>query len=291
MKPIFDPVRINLVEHEEWKPYDSSEKLGDFAFHAAAENIGAMGKKDVIDLAEDVLSTGRKWSRSLTGEEEEAIWHAFDTNQEVMQPFNQFIMDAMTWDYEQAAVPRDSDIEYAIERAIDALAEEDFISGYDALEEGEHLLGYYKSKNKFIKDILKDSVRLEREEGHYDRFLVYDPPSKAFLERLKQAQGLFFPVGVLEWAPSISLIKNQAFVYELQDLIKSMKDNVVEETFTQLKKIMDDVDYGNRGDFFGIWRERLKDKSEVKAAKDALLKVLRDASKGVLEWKPEETET
>lgn len=277
-RPFFEPVKINLVEHKDWeKHFDPAGRIQENAFNYAIDSIGTLQKDDLLNLADDVFNKDRKKVRSFTEEEEDAIWEAFRENSPELEAFNQMILDAFTWDYEHASMPTDEDITDAIDRAIEAISYNDYLESSERLEEVQVLLNYDGSSH-FVQALLHDAVRLEHTPGHYDRFLVYDPPPKPFVEKLSHTPGSP-PGGVFEWAPSVNMIQDKEFMDELRGLIKSLKDDVVAEFFTQLVKIMDDVDLENRMDFMDQWRNLLGEPSSVRAAKESITEVIKKGRK------------
>lgn len=282
-KPIFEPVRINLTEQREWKKYfDPSEWKYD-PFQDAMESLESLEKDDIAALAEYVLEVGKKKRVILSDEEKEAIWEAYRGGEEIIGPFRQIIQDAAVWDHEQALMPRDSDIEWATELAIDHIVKsgEWWGSADENVRELIPKLGYKAhppsgmgAEAQFIQDFLEGAVTLEHEPGHYDRFLIYNPPSKSFMDRLGDVD--WIPErGYLDWTPSRNLLRDKTMVSSLRELAKNLKIDIVDYVLHYLEKTMHSEDLSNRLDFGKQWTAMLKDKSMVKPAQEALKKVVK----------------
>lgn len=273
-KSFYPPAKINLVEHDEWKEYDPTDKMGDYAFQNAMDAVSHMSLQEVVGLAEDVLGAGRRKAVGMTSTQAEAFWEAYDANKDSLTLFHQLIQDAMTSAYQEAYTPTDADITRAIDLAVDEVAnDQDWLYGHDDLYEVRNKLGYDSSKG-FVKDLLYQSVYLKRKPGYYDRHLIYAPPSEELLERMKKVQGVQRFAGVLEWYPAVDILKDPHIVKEFTDLFNEIKPDIVRKTFNELVTHMRKIDLENRFDFTSQWKSMLKDPSRIREARQAIVDFL-----------------
>lgn len=277
--PFFEPVKINIVEDRRWKKlFDFEGAFGEASFNYMVEAMKTLPREEVLDLAFGILNTGKR-VHYFTREEEDAIWEAFQNRDEDLYQFRRAIMDAFQQEYEVAAMPDDEDIKWAIERATGDLAryDYDYIADYEALQEALPALEY-KDSGDLVWDLLKGTITLKHQPGDYDRFLIYNPPSRDFIKRLKRAFG-DAPAGAFEWAPPVNLTKHKEFRKELNELMANIKDNFINNFFHEIEMIMDNTNLENRMDFRKQWREIMFDPSNLKAAREAIYKVIKKAGK------------
>lgn len=277
--PFFEPVKINIVEDRRWKKlFDFEGAFGEASFNYMVEAMKTLPREEVLDLAFGILNTGKR-VHYFTRHEEDDIWEAFQNRDEDLYQFRRAIMDAFQQEYEVAATPDDDDIKWAIERATGDLARDDYdyIADYEALHEALLALDH-KDSGDFVWDLLKGTISLKHQPGDYDRFLIYNPPSRDFIKRLKRAFG-DAPAGAFEWAPPINLTRHKEFRKELNEFMWNMHEQILGKFFQELEAIMDNTDLENRMNFRAQWRDVMFNKDNLKAAREAITKVIKKAGK------------
>ena len=273
MKSVYPKTKINLVEREEWKDYDTSDKLGNVIFENAASLIDSFNQEGIGMFAQEVMG------RSLSDDEDAAIWAAYQSRDPRLEEFQQLLMEAASWSMEEAFIPSDRDINYAIGRALEELPEDDvaWIEEFPSLQELVLSLNM-RNPTELINGLLKGIAHLERKKGYYDRFLVYDPDQSEFVEKLKTVPLQPAGGGVLDWMPP-TLMYTESIAKELRRWYDTMKEHVVEKTFRMLANHMEHVDYDSRTDFWSMARKRIaEDPKERTRIRKALREILAEQS-------------
>jgi hypothetical protein len=275
--PRFPPVRISLVEQKEWKPYDPSETSSNWTSDAAWEDFTHMETRDleplIDDLSEAKNEKGRSPRRKLTSEEVEWLAVQVKEGNGALEETKQAITDALNWMYEAAALPSDSDIEEAMEKAAQTVVEE-FSLDVDLWESVLEVEGRRRGpkewsprkrfESEHILGKLLDRVTYERKENHYDRYLVFD---------FRNAQPVHDVLSRSGW-PADRIIP------ELTGEFQSLRIDYTLDVFSELKKIMEDIDVSNRTDWRKAWKSMLTSGIAVGVQKEmyAALKEMPDAS-------------
>lgn len=287
MADLWKPRKINLVERPEWSQYDTAGTLGEVIFQNMAEGISFLGSDDIALYALQVLNHGRKKRTYIYNEGEDAIFEAFAKGDPALEGFRYIVNDAASWAWEIAFTPTKEDVEKALDDAIETFAYEavDWLSSYDGLWAS---LEYMKKTSQvFMRELLQNYIRYYQEEGHYDRYIIFDPNStyiaKIFHNVLIPPQG-----GVLDWEPRPDF-PNDELGSEVKNLLKEIEEPFIERTFRLLKKDMQGMDPGNRYDFRKSLARLMKDDPKrVRAGRKELVDLLKKAKE---QSEEEETES
>lgn len=255
--PRFPVVKINVVEQEGWKPYDSANTTDFRASDAAHEDFQHMSANDiesyVSDLADAKGPKGGKPKRRFSSEEIEWLAEQVRERNKDLEETRNAIPDAMTWTYEAAALPHKGDM-------IDALvdARHSIIDNYP-IETGDENLWEpvlelesrrrgpkeWSPRKRFereelLKDLMKH-VHFEWDEGKYDRFVIFD---------FRNAQVTHDLLSRSHWT-------QKELIPMLQDEFKNLERDFMIDFFSSLEKIMEDIDVSNRTDWRKSWRSML----------------------------------
>jgi hypothetical protein len=272
---------INLVEQKGWKPYDSAGDIMIWASDNANEELSRMERNDCKDLVEDLIGgrklvqTGPKeWSpRGITVSDEDldAICDGIDNVIPELESTQQAILDTLSWSWEVAFMPSDSDIEHAVE-----LAKEEMPDHFDPDDDiWEPLLEAPKNAwgARLIVDHLVGPVVYERQEGHYDRYMKFDINGTApVLELLKAVRR--DPERTVEGT-----------IRYLERELASLSASFVSVFFTKLQNVMKDVDVSNRVNFRKQWKAMLSDVDHMNAVRSEIAAFVR-GRKGRAEGAP-----
>lgn len=252
--PRFPVKKINLVEEPTWKEHwDPADKIGNYASDNAYEEFSHMSALDLEQHVDEIATyrtKGKKAPRKFSPEEIRWIAKRVKAQDTRVEAVNYAILDALTWMYEAAYMPEKDDIETAMERAADNVLG-NFSLNLD-LWEPVLLLNQQRRGPKewsprkrleeggIVKDLL-EHVEFEQEEGHYDRFLVFDFRSSQVAKDLLSRS---------TWS-EIDL------VYSLRIEFDALRNDYVIDFFHALNRIMDKVDIGNRTDWRLSWKAML----------------------------------
>jgi hypothetical protein len=274
-------IRINLVEEKGWKPYDSAGDIMIWASDNAHEELSRMDRDDCRGLVEDLIGgrklvqTGPKeWSpRGITVSDEDldAICDGIDNVVPELESTQQAILDALTWSWEVAFTPSDSDIEHAVE-----LAKEEMPDHFDPDDElWEPLLEAPKNAwgASLIVTHLVGPVIDEREENHYERYIKFDINGTApVLELLKAVRR--DPERTVEGT-----------IRYLEQELASLSASFVSVFFSKLQRVREDVDVSNRTDFRKQWKSMLSDVDRMNGVRSEIAAFVR-GQKGRSEGAP-----
>lgn len=264
----FDPVKINIVEHAGWKPYDPGGKLIGYASDSAYDEFVAYRGTEAKNWVTDILgakvkgSHPRDWDPTkpdLTDEQIEILAKALAERD--LEHTSQMVLDALTWSWEEAYTPNDRDIKDALDEADDDVLEETvFYEGDEEL--WGPILESGWDKEKILKSLL-DVAAYEREAGHYDRFVNFEFSDAEAVRAL---------------TPSLLADRGTALnkIVRLNAWLKDFVDDFMGKFFKRLDKGMERVDASNRTEFRSKWKARLQDKGEVKAARKEMLEYLKE---------------
>jgi hypothetical protein len=270
MKRIYELQKINLTERPEWSAYDLTEELGERVFQAASEEISALKCEDIVPLSESVLNQGkRSWARFryLKDEEEEDLCKAFHEVDPAIEVFRQMVIDAFHWTWEFAFMPSDSDLDAALDDAIDEIAILGWFSGSEILFEAANCLNL--TEREFtLKALNRLVIFIRHDQGYYDRYLIYDPNTSPLIQALISQP---FPCreGVLEWIPDVGEV-NEDLVNDLSRYFEDMKEPLIVAFFRHLERKTDNRDVYNRLHFKAQWTNVMKDRKTVMHAKQEL---------------------
>ncbi len=278
--PRFPPIKVNLVDHTGWKPFDPTDKITEWANDAAWEDLRHMDADDletyVYDLSDAKGKRGGKPRWKFSSDEIEWLAKQVKENPDLVEETRNAIVDAMTWMYEAAYMPQKGDIQEAMESAVETLID-DYPLNHDlwgpvlaleALRRGPKEWSPRKrlEATEILKDLL-EHVSLEQEEGHYDRYLVFD---------FRNAKVVHDLLSRSTWQRA--MLEN-ALGREFDDL----SETYLWRFFDALKNNMEDLDIQNRTDWRKAWRSMLSDGQHMKA-------VQKEMAEAVKQMPPPETE-
>lgn len=280
-KGFYPRQEINLTERPEWSEYDMAGMLGNLAAEQGWQMVSDMDCDTMSDLAEDVLSHGvrkKKW-KIIGDEEQRAICEAFKRGPG-LEAFRQLVSDAAVWSVEAAYMPTKSDLQDALENAIEIHSRGIDLGDYETLQ---RVVGD-GSDYSFLSALLGNAtIEIQHEDGMYDRTLIYDPFDNEYARNLVRHPPMSEPQGrgVLDWMPSEALvIPNAEVKTDLTRLFAELKEPLVKILFSDLKQYMEDIDVSNRIDFYKQWKNMLEDGLEVKVAQKELKGFLKTVKKG-----------
>ncbi len=272
VKDVIKPIEVNLVEEKEWEPWDPAGKITDWASDNAYESFQATGSQECRSWLEDVIATGgvsiKDWSPKrfvITEEDADRVcWVLMEkgASDDNLEAFFKLIIDALTWMYEAAYTPQDSDLEWALEQA-----QEKAVDSVELDEGVWEPLGL--SDEKILEEVVQ-AIRYERQENHYDRFLRFYP------SQIDSVMKLLGALGEGEGYPDIT---DDEYLDALRYDLQSVFDDVVAHFWDILEKDMQEVDVFNRTDWEANWtRGILRDKDMVKDAVQGIRKFLIEAT-------------
>lgn len=251
---IFPELRINLVELKDWKPYDPSDKIMEWSSEAAFEALHHMSSDDLETYVNDLTMArgkrGAKPRRRFTSEEIEWLAQKVKEGDPLVEETRHAIQDAMTWMYEAAYMPNQSDVDDSMEDAgksviNDLEIRKDIWDPVLSLEEERRGPKEWSPRKKVeAKEILSQlvsKISLEQKEGHYDRYLVTNFLSAQVTKDLLSRS---------HWQRA--MLQN-ALGREFKDLV----DVYLGYFFDFLKRTMEDLDIENRADWRAAWRSML----------------------------------
>ena len=262
VKEVLAPISLNIAEEKGWEPYDPAGNILEWSSDNAYEAFRALGPQECREWLDDVLDVGtgsvKDWSPkkgpAVTEAQADFVCSAMMEKGGVLdslEPLKQLIIDALTWMYEAAYMPHDSDLEWALEQA-----QESAIDSVELDEEvWEPLLKEFPEE-EILKQIA-DAVTYYRRENMYERFLKLDPSKivvvKNMLSLIKRGRG------------NRDLTQSQSR-YDLRSDLESVFDDVEGYFWNNLEKQMQEVDLDSRTDWKASWTSKLQDKVEVRHA-------------------------
>jgi hypothetical protein len=268
--------KINLVEEEGWKPWDPAENLMNWTSDAAWEDFRHTSKETCAEWISDILGPfhlkRNPLARPVDDEDIVLVCEAMSDNDELLQNTYRMIVDSLQWMYEEAAMPRATDIEDALEMALDG---NESWSGFS--DAWETLIDSRQWTQETIMKDLLGQVSFAQKPKAYDRFLVFD------FGESKAAQTL---IGTLPPATSIRLWSprgaKERMQYNRDSLdrdLEVLKDDVVADLFKGLVKVMERMDLYARTDWDANWKNMLSDKNSVQVARDEIFNFLKAEKK------------
>lgn len=269
----FAPIKINLVEQEGWEPYNTANgKAMDWIHDSGWEDFRHMPLSTLEDLVDDIASVpqnGKKKSKlKLDSDQIEYLAEQLKERNDQLEITQRMIVDTATWMYEAAAIPNNSDVEEAMEKAKEDF-EEDSLYGdpWDPILDESVRRGpkdwspVKRYSSEEVKKQLLARISFEREKNHWDRYLVFD----------------FWEAPVIQTL--FSRWKGSPWAYDrLKSEFKMMADGYVSDVLKHLDKIMQGVDINNRTDWNDSWKSMLTS-GEAWGAQDEMVEVLKDMPK------------
>lgn len=252
-----EKIRVNIVEEPGWKPYDPGGEIMEWASNSSYEDFRHMSKVDMIELVEDMFGRAKtgplEWSPrkfALSEEDCDIIWEELKEGGLTgkLETTWQSILDAMQWTWEEAYTPDNGDIRDAMERAAEAVADEYNLD----TSPWEPLLERTGWDERKILESLMGKVSYEREENHYDRFIVFDFGAAEAVKKLLK----------IVYADPEELSEKET-LDQLKMDFEGLRDGYVDLFFGKLEKIMRETDASNRTEFRKHWKSMLSDKAQM----------------------------
>lgn len=252
--------KVNLVEQPGWAPWDSAGQIAEQAFLMTTDFMEALLPADYELLVENMAgdlykpqapSGPQEWTprHQLTGNDVETLSRGLRDADPGLELTRQLILDAITWMYEAALTPNDTDARDALidaKRAVEAsfdLGEmpDPWELGYDNLWAPLLVTGI--TLNGILSEMMGMGISYFREEGHYDRFLEFD---------LNKASS---PYMLVDEAPK----KDHGWVTRAIEFDwKRLSGQIIDKFFQILRKDMKDRDPHNRTSWRFSWKAALK---------------------------------
>jgi hypothetical protein len=267
----FAPTKFNLVEQEGWQRYDTANgKSMDWIHDAGWEDFRHMDLNTLEGLIDDISHVpqkGKKKSKlDFSSEELRYLAEQLKEGNDKLEEPKRLIVDAATWMYEAAAIPNDSDIESAIEKATEDLIsyaefQEDIWDEILTEKVRQGPMEWTPRKRYESAHILKqlsERIKLVHEKGKWDRFLVFDFWEAPIVHELFRKN------------------RGSASAYEqLKREFQQLSDGYVADLFKYLDKEMENVDINNRTDWNASWKSMLGG-GEPWGAQKELVEVLKE---------------
>jgi hypothetical protein len=267
--------RVNIVEQRRWKPYDPAGETMELASNNAYDEFKHMSKNDLIRLVEDMLGRAKQgpleWSPRtfvLSDEEYDLILEEIkDYSSDLLETARESIVDALQWMWEVAYMPDDGDIELAVEETDETMADTHGID--ESL--WEPLLERKGWDERTVIESLAEEVTYERQEGYYDRYIVFNFGEAKAVEKLLKTV----------YADPEELSEKET-VSQLKVEFEALEDSYLDLFFDKLDKIMQNIDAANRTDFKKQWKAMLGDKNQMNAVGKEIREFILEArAKGV----------
>lgn len=263
----FKTVKVNLVEDSRWKWDQATDWASDNAF----DDFNQLSNNDCTELVDDLVTAAFPRTFELTEEDQERICEAIQ-EAGTLESTHNVIVDAMTYAWEVAYTPTDSDGEHALERAKegnDIQLRDHWSRLIGTLREGRKEWQPVKPwTEKTIVDALLKEVEYQQKKGWYDRYLVFS------FGKAKPVQAL------LAATPENFLQDTRA---RLEEDFDEWQDNILRAFYRELEDVMQDADTHMRVDFREQWDRMLADRQTMDAVRNELAKFLRGGRK---DWKP-----
>ncbi len=276
MPPKNKPIRIDLVEQEGWQRYDTASGEVDFSDHAW-EAYKYMSQIDLESHLNDIAETpvklkGRKVQKlNVSSDELGYLVHRLREGDDRLETARQMITDTLNWMYEAAAMPSDSDVEYAMEQ----VSEEIMADGMNLTEElfepvinwnlSPHHLGpkawspaARKYRPEEVAKQLSEAIAFVHQKDRWDRYLDFDFWKMPVIQELTK----------IDPSPEMRGRLEVEFKYFTSEYLNAF--------FRRLEKIMANVDIDNRADWRKQWKAILEDAFTVVEARKGLATVAKE---------------
>lgn len=265
----FEPIKINLVEQEGWKKYDTASGALDWVSDSGWEDFKHMDIRTLEGLIGDIAEVppkGKKKSKlNFNSDELRYLAEQLKDQSDQLEETRRIITDAATDMYEVAAIPNDGDVEWAMENATKDLI------GYAKFQENiwdeiltesvrKGPMEWSPRKKYKVEDILKqlsERITLEHKKGTWERYVLFD----------------FWEAPIVQNLFSRHRGSPEAYE-ELKREFKQLSDGYVADLFKHLDKNMQTVDMNNRADWTSSWKSILTH-GEAWDAQKELVEVLK----------------
>lgn len=267
-KKEFEPVVVNLVEQKGWKEWTSDEwqervqRLSDEYYQESMERDdeceslieAIMG----IEYSHKAPEGPRDWSPKAGPIGPRAVKKAcFGFSEGQLEGVEHMIRDAIQYMYEDATMPDDGDINWALVETRD-----EFVEKPDLDEIWEPLIDRTHTEKRIMHNVL-NSINYSRQQTHYDRYVSFDfmtSPEVVYLIHK-------YPEEDRGWVKD-----SLQFQY-----FKTLRERFLERFFRKLSKYMDGTDPQNRADWNKHWKAILRDEDRVKEVRKEIRKYLKTA--------------
>ncbi len=263
----FPEVRVNIVDHPGWEPWNASSILVERASDAAHDEFSKMPIGTVRDLIEDLAGDvslwqgPKEWSPrkiSITYESTERIAREVKEGSDARFENTRFaILDVLTWMYEAAMSPHNGDIRDAMTRTVDHL-----VGGHYDLDRElwEPILdtnsGEWWSENAILRTLMNS---VDFYGGGDERYLVFS---------FGRAIATFKLLKKSPWP-------QKKIDGRLKGEFTRLRGDYLDNFFHFLKREMEDVDIDARTTWHERWKGLLASPDFVKPARDEIRQALR----------------
>lgn len=263
-----EPIMVNLVAEWDWADWDPAGELMERVMALSDEYY-----KDILEsegcekLIEGIMGEHYKWGAqegprewSPRGQDIGPIGiqkACIGLKSHKLESVEHMIRDTVSSMYEDALIPDDEDIRYAMGEA-----KEDWHKKYE-LEEWiwEPLLKKNRTERSILLGLM-NKIDYFRKQGYYDRNLVFDFRNASEVLSLLQA-----------WPA-----KDRKDIRKtLEGEYRRLTEDFLKEFFSELHASMKDRDPENRTDWKKHWKFMLADKARVEAAKKEIQEFVKDA--------------
>jgi hypothetical protein len=265
MKPDrFPVVRINLVEAPGWSIWASGGRTIENASDAAHEDFSNLDLTRLTELVSEMVDDDllaqwegpKEWSprkKHLTYEDFEWIAQEVKDGAEKLETTRFAILDTMTWAYEIAMTPDDGDIQAAMGRTF-----QDERAKYAIDWDLWSPIVFGVQDEGTIVARLLGAVKYEREEGHYDRYLVFDFNGLEVVKELYQE------------SPLTRKELKESLKYEFA----AIREYYLNHFWHNLQQEFRDVNVSDRVDWRKQWKAMLAS-PEIKNVRKEMLEAIR----------------
>lgn len=277
------PLRINISEEDLWAPYDTARSdtnrnrgnVWDWASDNAWDDWRQIGR-ECLDILKDLVDAyvPKSKAKKISEYDIRRICEAIKDDDAPFEEIRQAFVDAATWAWEEAYTPEDSDLEKALEYAMDEAIGEVSPPTYWGEMLNPNVQGPkdWSPLRKFTKkDFLREieaGISFEHEDNQWDRFIVFDlmdgPVVKYMRRKLKS--------GFADTEGELVTVDAAAFETDMRD---HFVDPVIHKMGRALDKVMERVEPWQRVDFKKHWKEILRDKSRAKGVEEEILEWLK----------------
>lgn len=264
----FEPVVVNLVEQKGWKEWTSDEwqervqQYSDEYYQASMEEKGEceslieaiMG----IEYSSRAPEGPRDWSPKAGPIGPTAVKKAcIGFSEGRLEGVEYMVRDAIYYMYEDAMMPDDGDIIWALTETRDEL------TGKPDLDEiWEPLIEKAHTEKRIMHNLL-NSIDYSRQQTHYDRYLSFNfmtSPEVVYL--------------IHKYPPEDQGWVKDALQFQY---FPALRERFLNHFFRKLSKYMDGTDPENRADWNKHWKAMLRDEDRVKEVRKEIRKYLKTA--------------
>ena len=267
-KSEFKPVIVNIVTQEGWKEWSDDDwqervqKRSDEYYQAKMEDEGECESLIEAIMGEEYSRSApegpRDWSPKTGPIGPKAVKKAcFGFSEGRLEGVEYMIRDAIQYMYEDAMMPDDSDITYALSETRDDISEKP-----DLDEIWEPLIAKTHTEKRIMRNLV-NQIDYSRQQTHYDRYLSFNFMASPEVTYLVEA----YPIEDRGWVRDA--LQFHHFI--------PLRERFLKLFFRKLSKDMEGSDPDNRTDWNKHWKAMLRDEDRVKEVRKEIRKYLKTA--------------